>query len=408
MNSDPKLWRADFPILRTQMNGKPLAFLDSAASAQKPQIVIDTMRTVMEVEYANIHRGLYKLSSDLTQRFEAARATVARFIGASSPKNIVFTRGTTESINLVAQSWGRTFLKAGDEIILSVMEHHANIVPWQILRDQMGVVVRTVPVDKSGTLSVQDVQNYMSPKTRMVGIVHVSNALGTINPVAEICASVKEYNPDIKVLIDGTQALVHSSVNMAALGCDFYTGTGHKLYGPTGIGFLYAPLDVLEAMPPYQGGGDMIEHVTFERTTFKEPPSRFEAGTPAIVEAIGLAAALDYLDSCGMPAIAHYESDLGSFALRALQEVPDIEILADSAPRIGIFPFNINGLHFSDIASILDQMGVAVRAGHHCCMPLMAHYGIQGCVRASLGLYSNEDDILQLCEGLRKAREILS
>ncbi|MCK6418445.1 MAG: cysteine desulfurase [Alphaproteobacteria bacterium] len=400
-------WRDDFPILQTQMNGKPLVFLDSAASAQKPQSVIDAMCAVMEKEYANIHRGLYRLSSDLTARFEDVRAKVARFIGAENERCVVFTRNATEAINLVAQSWGRTFLKAGDEIILTAMEHHANIVPWQLLHDQIGIVIKTVPVDESGILDLQALENLLSTRTRLVGVVHISNALGTINPVREINTLVKNFNPEIKVLIDGAQGIVHSPIDVTALGCDFYTGTGHKLYGPTGIGFLYGKEDLLNAMPPYQGGGDMIESVSFEKTTYRAAPHRFEAGTPPIVEVIGLGAAVDYLVDKGMDNIAAQEAALTDFALAQLRAIPGLELLGPLTGRAGIFSFNLKGLHFSDIAMVLDQRGVAVRAGHHCCMPLMQRYGIQGTVRASLGLYSDENDIIQLCAGLRKAQEIL-
>lgn len=400
-------WRDDFPILQTQMNGQPLVFLDSAASAQKPQAVIDAMRDVMENGYANIHRGLYKLSSELTARFEDVRAKIARFIGAENERCIVFTRNATEAINVVAQSWGRTFLKARDEIILTQMEHHANIVPWQLLRDQIGIVIKIVPVDESGILDLQALENLLSPKTRLVGVVHISNALGTINPVREINALVKKFNPEIKVLIDGAQGIVHSPVNVAHLGCDFYTGTGHKLYGPTGIGFLYGREELLNAMPPYQGGGDMIESVSVDKTIYRAAPHRFEAGTPPIVEVIGLGAAVDYLVDRGMDNIAAHEAALTDFALEQLWAIPELELLGPQTGRAGIFSFNLKGLHFSDIAMVLDQRGVAVRAGHHCCMPLMQRYGIQGTVRASLGLYSDENDILQLCAGLRKAQEIL-
>ena len=287
--------RNDFPILQTEMNGKRLAFLDSAASAQKPQAVIDAITGAMDSHYANIHRGLYKLSQDLTAEYENVRGKVADFIGAPSPTTIVFTRNATEAINLVAQSWGRTFLSAGDEIILSAMEHHANIVPWQLLRDEIGIEIKIIPVLDDGTLDLAAFKRLLTPHTKLVSVVHFSNALGTVNPVAEIIRTAKDFYGDMKVLVDGSQAVVHEAVDVSALDADFYVFTGHKLYGPTGVGVLYGKPEVLESMPPYQGGGDMIDRVSFSHTTYREAPYRFEAGTPAIVEVIGLGAAIDYL-----------------------------------------------------------------------------------------------------------------
>ena len=400
-------YRADFPVLQKTMNGQPVTFLDSGASAQKPRAVIDAMRAVMDTDYANIHRGLYQFSQVTTARFEAVRQKVADFIGAASEKEIVFTRNTTEAINLVAQSWGRTYLKAGDEIVTTQMEHHANIVPWHFLRERQGAVLRFIPVLDDGTLDLAAYKALLGPKVKMVAVVHVSNALGTINPVAEMITTVRAANPDIKILIDGSQAVVHGAVNMMALAPDFYVFTGHKLYGPTGVGVLYGRYEVLESMPPYQGGGDMIERVTFEKTTYKDAPARFEAGTPAIVEVIGLGAASDYVSMIGMDIIAAQEQELLDYALDRLSEVEGLTLYGPSENRVGIISFTAAWGHASDIAMVLDQCGVAVRSGHHCCMPLMQRFDVDATVRASLGLYSNADDIDALVNGLLKARELL-
>jgi cysteine desulfurase / selenocysteine lyase len=400
--------RADFPVLRTRMNDRPLAYLDTAASAQKPQAVIDAMKDLMELHYANIHRGLYALSQETTTAFETVRGKVAEFINAASEKEIIFTRNATEGINLVAQSWGRTFLKAGDEIILTGMEHHANIVPWQLLRDQIGVVLKIIPVLADGTLDMAAYKKLLSPKTRLVACVHISNALGTVNPVKEITAIAKNHNKDIHVLIDGSQAVVHSLVDMQDIGADFYAFTGHKLYGPTGAGVLWGRYEILAAMPPYQGGGDMIDRVTFEKTTYKEPPSRFEAGTPDIIEVIGLGAALDYLHVVGVEAIAAHEAALLDYATKKVSGIGGLKIHGTAPHRAGIISFTADWGGPSDIGMILDQCGVAVRAGHHCCQPLMGTLGVEATVRASLGLYTNKDDIDALAAGLAKAKELLS
>ncbi|MDB2682995.1 cysteine desulfurase [Alphaproteobacteria bacterium] len=399
--------RKDFPVLATHMNGKPLAFLDTAASAQKPQIVIDTMRDVMEHKYANIHRGLYALSQDLTTQYEAVRVKVADFIQAESQDNIVFTRNSTEAINLVAQSWGRTFLQAGDEIILSQMEHHANIVPWQLLQKQIGIEIKVIPVTDKGELDLEEFERLLTPRTKLVSIVHVSNALGTINPVYEIIETAKDFYADMKVLIDGSQAVAHGYVNVLEMNADFYVFTGHKLYGPTGVGVLYGKHDLLNSMPPYQGGGDMIERVSFDGTEFKEAPYRFEAGTPAIVEVIGLGAAIDYFRSHEIGTIETREEALLDYATHELLKIDGLKIYGTALKKVGIMSFTIDGAHPSDVAMILDQCGVAVRSGHHCCMPLMERYGLDATIRASLGLYSNKDDINQLLEGLHKAKDML-
>lgn len=398
--------RGDFPALAREMNGRPLAFLDTAASAQKPRAVIEAMSRVYETGYANIHRGIYSISQDLTAAFEGVRARVAAFVGAESHASIVFTRNATEGVNLVAQSWGRAHLKPGDEIILTGMEHHANIVPWQLLEAQIGVRIKVIPVLDDATLDYEAFLSLLSPKTKLVGAVHISNAFGVRNDVNKIIEIVREFNPEIKVLIDGSQAVVHSPVNMRALDADFYVFTGHKLYGPTGIGVLYSKREVLESMPPYQGGGDMIERVSFSGTSFREPPHRFEAGTPAIVEVIGLGAAIDYVESIGFEAIEAHERRLLAYGTERLKDIRGLTLYGDVPDKAGIFSFTMEGAHPSDIGMVLDQCGVAVRAGHHCCMPLLERFGLNATVRASLGLYSSEADIDALVHGLRKVEEL--
>lgn len=400
-------YRKDFSILEQPMNGKRLAFLDSAASAQKPRAVVEAMSDVVKYNYANIHRGLYQFSQELTAGYEAVRSKVADFIGAESDKEIVFTANATDSINLVAQSWGRTNLKAGDEIILSEMEHHANIVPWQMLREEIGIVIKVIPVLDNGTLDMEGYSALLSDKTRLVSIVHVSNALGTINPVKEIVAKAKAYNSDIVTLVDGSQSAVHEQIDVCDIGCDFFVFTAHKLYSSTGLGVLYGRYAVLEGMPPYRGGGDMIETVSFEKTTFKEPPFRFEAGTPSIISVIGLGAAIDYISGIDIAAIKIHEQEMTRLLTKGLKELGGVEIYADIPNKAGIVSFNLQGVHASDVGTILDQCGVAVRTGHHCCMPLMKRFGIDASVRASFALYSVKDDIDQCIEGLKKAKELL-
>lgn len=405
--TDISAFRNDFPVLETTMNGKPLAFLDSGASAQKPLSVINAMANLQKTGYSNIHRGLYRISQDLTADFEAVRAKIATFIGANSEKEIVFTRNATESINLVAQTWGRTYLKSGDEVIITEMEHHANIVPWQILRDQIGIVIKTIPVLDNGTLDLEAFERLLTQNTKLVSFVHVSNALGTINNAKKIIKLARDFYKEIKVLVDGSQAVVHQNIDVTDLDADFYVFTGHKLYGPTGIGVLYGKYDILSAMPPYQGGGDMIERVTFERTTYKEPPYRFEAGTPAITEVIGLGAAIDYVQKIGLENIAAHEQELLIYATEKMKEIEGVRIYGTAPDKAAILSFTIDGAHPSDIGMILDQCGVAVRTGHHCCMPLMDRFGIDATIRASMALYNNKNDIDQLVEALHKAKEML-
>lgn len=400
--------RNDFPVLKTMMNGKPLAFLDTGASAQKPQVVIDKMTSIMEGYYSNIHRGLYQISQNLTEEFENTRKTVANFISAASDQEIIFTRNTTEAINLVAQSFGREHLEAGDEIIISAMEHHANIVPWQLLRDQIGVEIKIIPVDDRGVLDLEMFERLFTLKTKFVSLVHISNALGTINPVKDIIATAKDFYPDMKVLIDGSQSVVHGGVDVRDMDADFFVFTGHKLYGPSGVGVLYGKADVLETMAPYQGGGDMIQRVSFGLTTYKKPPYRFEAGTPAIVEVIGLGTAIDYVQSIGADRIAAHEAALLEYGTNMLGEIDGLTMHGTAPDKAGIMSFTMKDVHPSDIGMVLDQCGVAVRSGHHCCMPLMERMGVDSTTRASLGLYSNRDDLDRLGEGLKKVQELFS
>jgi len=406
--ADISIYREDFPALANTMNGKPLAFLDSAASAQKPLIVLDKMRDVALNHYANVHRGLYHLSQVVTQEYENVRFKVAEFINAPNEKEIVFTRNATEGVNLVAQSWGHAFLKAGDEIIISAMEHHANIVPWQLLEKQVGIVLKVIPLTAAGELDYPAFQALLSPKTKLVSVVHASNALGTINPVARIARDAKAFNKDIRVLVDASQSIVHGGVDVKEIGCDFLVFTGHKLYGPTGIGVLWGRYDVLDSMPPYQGGGDMIETVSFSGTTFKAPPARFEAGTPAIVEVIGLGAAIDYVRAIGQDNISAHEKAMLDDLTRSLAKVDGLTFHGTAQEKVGIVSFTADWGHASDIAMILDKCGVAVRTGHHCCIPLMQSLGIEGTIRASIGLYTNRGDIDILAHSLNKARTMLA
>lgn len=401
-------YRDDFPVLQTKMHGKSLAFLDSGASAQKPRAVIEAMNRIYETKYSNIHRGLYEISQNLTEDFEAVRSKISNFIGAPSEKNIVFTRNATEAVNLVAQSWGRAHLQEGDEIIITEMEHHANIVPWQLLREQTGLTIKAIPFDHRGVLDLEAFESLLTHKTKLVSFVHISNALGTINPVNKIIEIARDFYPEMKVLVDGSQGIVHSPVNVTNMDADFYVFTGHKLYGPTGIGVLYGKAEALESMPPYQGGGDMIERVTLRESTYKEPPYRFEAGTPPIAEVIGLGAAIDYLNAIGMDRIAAHEKDLLAYGTQNLTAIEGLTLHGTAPNKAGILSFTLDGIHPSDIGMVLDQCGVAVRTGHHCCMPLMDFLGLEGTVRASLGLYSNESDIDQLVVGLKKVRELFN
>jgi cysteine desulfurase / selenocysteine lyase len=399
--------RSDFPILSEKMHGKPIAFLDSASSAQKPSVVIDKMADVMRYHYANVHRGLYRFSQMTTAEYESVRGKVADFIGATE-NEIVFTRNTTESINLVATSWGTSNLKAGDEVILTAMEHHANIVPWQMLSQRIGFIIKVVPVFDDGSLDIEAFKTLLSNKTRFVGIVHISNALGVINPVQQIVSIAKTYNKDICILVDASQSVVHTHVDVKSIGCDFLTFTGHKIYGPTGVGVLWGRYDLLDSMPPYQGGGDMIERVSFEGTTFKPAPMKFEAGTPAFIDVIGLGAAIDYVRTIDAYNIIAHENALLDYAQEQIKTIDGLKFYGTTKNKAPILSFTASWAHISDIAMVLDQCGVAVRSGHHCCMPLMQRFGIEGTIRASFGLYTNKPDIDALISGLKKAKDMLS
>jgi cysteine desulfurase / selenocysteine lyase len=396
--------RKDFPILERTVNGRPLVYLDSGASAQRP---IQVIRAVNEYEtnsHANIHRGVHALSQAATEAFEGARERVRRFINARSTREIIFVRGTTEAINLVAQSYARPRFKPGDEIILTTLEHHANIVPWQLVCEQTGCTLKVAPINKRGELLFEEFLELLSPRTKLVAVAHVSNALGTILPVKRIVEAAHAHGA--VVLVDGAQAVPHSRVDVRGLGCDFYAFSGHKLYGPTGIGVLYGREELLQAMPPWQGGGDMILTVSFEKTIYNGLPAKFEAGTPNISGAVGLAAAMDYVEGLGLDAIAAHEHRLLELATESLIQIPGVELVGTAANKASIVSFTLEGVHPHDLGTILDHEGVAVRTGHHCAMPVMTFLGLSATVRASFGVYNNERDVASLTSALAKAREV--
>lgn len=398
--------RADFPVLHQHIyDGRPLVYLDNAATTQKPKAVIDRIRDFYTRENANIHRGVHYLSQQASDAYNEARRLVADFIGALDPSQVIFTRGTTESINLVAATYGRQHLGEGDEIVLSAMEHHSNIVPWQLLCEEKGARLRVVPVDTQGMLDLEALAQSLTERTRLVAIAHVSNALGTVNPVREIIQMA--HAQGIPVLVDGAQAVQHLVVNVAELDCDFYCFSGHKMYGPTGIGILYGKAAWLESMPPYQGGGDMIERVTFEKTTFNRLPYKFEAGTPHIAGAIGLGAAVAYLNSLGRTAVAAYEDELLQYATERLQEIPGLRLIGTAPHKVSVLSFVIDGVHPYDAGTLLDQMGIAVRTGHHCAQPLMDRLGLSGTIRASLALYNTREEIDALVTALYRVIRLL-
>ncbi len=396
--------RNDFPILKQQVRGKRLVFLDSAASAQKPRQVIDAMSRFQEEGYANIHRGVYELSAQATLAFEEVREKVRSFIGASETAEIIFTRGTTESINLVAQSFGRSQLREGDEILLTEMEHHSNLVPWQMLAEEKGLKLRFIRMNDEGELDLSSLSDLFSERTKLLALGHVSNALGNLQPVRKIIGEAKSR--DIPVLLDGAQALPHIPVDVRELDCDFYAFSAHKLYGPTGIGVLYGRKELLEKMPPWQGGGDMIRTVTLEKTSFNTLPWKFEAGTPAISEVMGLGAAIDYLEAIGMGNIHAYGKELMAYAMEVLGKEPGMRIIAPKAERVGAISFLMDDAHPHDIATILDAEGIAVRAGHHCAQPVMDALGVSGTTRASFAFYNTREDVDALAAGLAKVREM--
>jgi len=402
---DVKRLREDFPILhQTLQDGHPLVYLDNAATTQKPRAVIDALERYYERDNANIHRGVHQLSQRSTAAFENARAKVQGLLGAARPSEIVFTRGTTEAINLVAQSFGRANVRSGDEVLISAMEHHSNIVPWQMLCAERGAHLRVLPINDHGELVMEELPRRLGPRTKLLAIAHVSNALGTVNPVQEIIAFAHERA--VPVLIDGAQAVAHARVDVRELGCDFYCFSGHKLYGPTEIGALYGRSELLEAMAPWQGGGEMIASVTFEKTTYNVPPHKFEAGTPHIEGAIGLSAAIDYLQSVGLEAIAAYEAELLAYATRALQGLPRVRLIGTARKKASVLSFVMEGVHPHDVGTILDQEGIAIRTGHHCAQPVMDRFGVPATARASLAFYNTRDEIDALVAGLGKVAEV--
>jgi len=401
---DVEAVRSDFPIFKQTMRGKPLVFLDSAASAQKPRVVIDRMADFYANEYASIHRGVYQLSELATFEFEKARGKLARFINAANPREIIITRNATESINLVAQTWGRKHVGRDDEILITEMEHHANIVPWQMLCQETGAKLVVVPLDEAGDLEAGAYEKLLSERTKLVALGHVSNALGTINPVREMIALAHAHG--VPVLIDGAQAVPHMAVDVQDLDCDFYAISGHKMFGPSGVGILYGKLAQLEAMPPYQGGGSMIHTVTFEKTTYAEVPARFEAGTPDIAGVIGLGTAVDYLMELGLPAIEAWEQELLAYATARVSEIERVRLIGTARRKASVLSFLIEGAHPHDIGSILDQQGVAIRAGHHCAQPVMERYGIPATARASFAFYNTKLDVDTLVGGIHKVLEL--
>lgn len=398
--------RADFPILHREVHGKPLVYLDNGASAQKPQAVIDSVSLAYSNEYANVHRGLHYLSNAATDAYEAARGKVRRFLNAPSDDTIVFTGGTTEAINLVAYGHAMPSLGEGDEIVLSIMEHHSNIVPWHFLRERQGVKLVWVDCDEDGGLSLEAVEAACTERTKLIAITHMSNVTGTVLPVKDICTMA--HARGIKVMIDGSQGAVHMPVDVQDIGCDFYCITGHKLYGPSGIGVLYGTKEALDAMQPFQGGGEMILDVTLDDVTYNEPPHRFEAGTPPIVQAIGLGAALDYMEAIGRGNIADHEADLRDYARQRLREINALRIIGDTQDKGAIFSFELEGIHAHDVSMVIDRSGVAVRAGTHCAQPLLTRFGATSTCRASFGLYNTRAEVDVLVEALEKARKFFS
>ncbi len=401
---DASVLRADFPILNQAIHGKPLVYLDNAATTQKPRAVIDSIRDVYECHYANVHRGVHTLSQRSTELFEGAREKVRRFVNARHAHEIIFVRGTTEAINLVAQSYGRSNIGAGDEILITAMEHHSNIVPWQIVCEQTGAVLKVAPMNQRGELELDRFEDLLSARTRLVAVSHMSNALGTINPVRTLIDLA--HRQGIPVLIDGAQAIPHLPVDVQALDCDFYAFSGHKLYGPSGIGVLYGKEALLNAMPPYQGGGDMIRMVRFDKSEYNTLPYKFEAGTPAIADAIGLGAAIDYLVATGIDAIAEHEHRLLDYATTRALQVDGLTLIGTAREKGAILSFTLARIHPHDIGTILDHLGIAIRAGHHCAMPVMEFYGVAATARASFGLYNTEQDIDVLMDGIRQVIEV--
>jgi cysteine desulfurase/selenocysteine lyase len=401
---DVQAIRRDFPILSREIRGKPLVFLDTAASAQKPRAVLDAIQDFYATGYANIHRGVYQLSADATTRYEGARKVVQQFLGAADPREIVFVRNTTEAINLVARTWAEVNLGAGDEILITAMEHHANIVPWQMLGERRGSVLRVAPIDERGDVQLDAFEALLSERTKLVAISHVSNALGTINPLSEMISMAKERG--ITVLVDGAQAVPHLDVDVTDLGCDFYAFSGHKLFGPSGIGVLYGRLPILESMPPFLGGGEMIESVSFEKSTYAAVPHKFEAGTPDIAGAIGLAPAIEYLQQIGLDRIAAHEHSLLVHANEMLTGIEGLRLIGTAQNKVAVVSFVLDGVHPHDVGTALDRAGIAVRVGHHCAQPLMEIFDVPATVRASFSLYNTHDEVDALGAAIRDTLEI--
>jgi len=398
--------RRDFPILRQASHGKPLVFLDSAASAQKPEQVIDAISDFYRRDYANIHRGVYELSERATRAFERARDVTRDFLGASASREIIFVRGTTEAINLVAATYGRRHVRAGDEVLITAMEHHSNIVPWQLLCEATGATLRVAPMDDRGQLLLGEFEKLLTPRTRIAAVAHVSNALGTINPVAEMVELA--HAKGIPVLLDGAQAVPHARVDVRELDCDFYAFSGHKVFGPSGVGVLYGKAELLEAMPPYQGGGEMILTVSFEKSTFQDIPHKFEAGTPDIAGVVGLGAAIDYVTGIGLDRIAAHEAALLAHGTDLLTRIPGVRLIGTAERKASVLSFVVDGVHPHDVGTILDQEGIAVRTGHHCAQPVMEHFGVPATTRASLALYNTRAELEALAAGVRKVQELFA
>lgn len=398
--------RSDFPILAQRVHGVPLVYLDNAASTQKPRAAIDAEAQFYARDYANVHRGVYELSERATRAYEAARASVQQLLGAPDAREIVFVSGTTDAINLVASSFGRARVRPGDEILITAMEHHSNIVPWQLLCSERGAELRVAPIDERGDLILDEFEKLLSPRTRIASVVHISNALGTVNPIRELAACCRVRG--IPLLVDGAQAVARRPLDVVELGCDFYAFSGHKLYGPTGIGALWARREWLEEMPPYRSGGDMIERVSFEKTTYAKPPAKFEAGTPNIAGAVGLAAAIDYVQTTGLERIAAHEDALLAYACERLAELPGLRLIGTGRERAGLVSFVFDEIHAHDVGTILDRQGIAVRTGHHCAQPVMEHFGVPATARASFAMYNQREEIDSLTAALAQVLEVFS
>ena len=396
--------RRDFPVLQRTVHGKPLVYLDTAASAQRPLAVIEATDRFYREHNANVHRGVHTLSQEATELYEGARRRLAGYLNAASEREVIFTRGTTESINLVAQSYLRPRLQPGDEILVTHMEHHSNIVPWQMLREQTGAVLKVAPINERGELLLDELEKLLTERVKLLGIVHVSNALGTINPVAEVCRMAARHG--VPVLVDGAQALPHTRVDLQALGCDFYACSAHKMYGPTGIGALWAKEATLDAMPPWQGGGEMIRKVTFEHTSWNELPSKFEAGTPNIAGGVGFGAAIDYMEQVGVENAAAHEHEVLEYATARISEIDEVRIIGTAANKAGALSFTFGDVHPHDLGTIIDHFGVAIRTGHHCTMPLMQFYGVPATARASFGMYNTKAEVDVFIDALLKARDM--